>query len=128
MLGSLIFLPKTISYIVLIGLFVAGILEFRQSFIGRVGIFLNSLLLWQIFYNSFYSLPSWFQWYLNIGTIAGIIALVAYIIGQSLPTEFYQICFIAYGSFSILIIVGLYFGFFNQSPSSPPSLGLSVPK
>ena len=124
MFGSLIILPKSVSYIVLIGLVVAGILEFRQSFIGRVGIFLNSMLLWQLFYSSFNSLPNWFQWYLNIGTIAGIIALVAYIIGQSLPSEFYQICFIAYGSISVLIAVGLYFGFFNQSTTS----GLTVPK
>ncbi|MBI2654399.1 hypothetical protein HYX02_06355 [Candidatus Woesearchaeota archaeon] len=110
MIETLIILPKSLSYIAMIGLVVAGIVEFRQSYIGRVGIFLNSLLLWQIFYHYFNNLPNWFQIYLNIGTIIGIIALVAYLSKESLPVEFYQISFLAYGSFSILIIAALWFG------------------
>lgn len=105
MLESLVILPVIVSYIVLVGLFIAGIFEFRHSYIGRVGIFLNSLLLWQIFYPSFNSLPNWFQWYLNIGTIVGLVALVSYLLKKSLPVKFYQICFLLYGSFSIIIAV-----------------------
>jgi hypothetical protein len=104
MTGSLILLPKSISYIVLIGLFIAGVAEIRQGHIGRIGIFLNSMFLWQIFYEQFQELPLWFQWYLNIGTILGLLAIISYILSESLPTEYYQFCFIAYGSISIIII------------------------
>jgi hypothetical protein len=109
MVGSLILLPKSVSYIALILLLIAGVVEIRQGHIGRVGIFLNSMLLWQIFYEPFQTLPLWFQWYLNIGTILGVLALIAYFLHESLPTEFYQISFIAYGSISILVILLLVF-------------------
>ena len=109
MLENLIFLPKSVSAIALLALLAAGIYEFRHSHIGRVGIFANSMLLWQIFYDTFYTSPMWFQGYLNIGTIIGLIALGAYLVGQSLPTKFYQICFIAYGSISVIFII-LIFG------------------
>lgn len=109
MIGSLIFLPKLISSLALIVLLIAGIAEIRQGHIGRVGIFLNSMFLWQIFYESFQTLPEWFQWYLNIGTILGVLALIAYFLHERLPTAFYQFCFIAYGSISILIILLLAF-------------------
>ncbi|MDP2750274.1 MAG: hypothetical protein Q8O89_05580 [Nanoarchaeota archaeon] len=118
MLGSLIILPKAISYIVLIVLLIAGIVEFRQGHIGRIGIFLNSILLWQIFYPTFNTLPSWFQWYLNIGTVIGVIALLAYFSRQSLPTIFYQVCFMGYGSISILIVSVLFiFGVHSVQPA-----------
>lgn len=105
MIGSLIFLPKSVSYLALIVLLIAGIVEIRQGHIGRVGIFLNSMLLWQLFYEPFQTLPLWFQWYLNIGTILGVLALIAYFLHERLPKEFYQFGFIAYGSISILIIL-----------------------
>ena len=50
MIGSLIFIPKIISYVALIGLMIAGIAEFRQGHIGRIGIAGNAFLLWQIFF------------------------------------------------------------------------------
>jgi len=109
MLESLIVLPRTIAYIVLLGLFVAGISEFRKGHIGRVGIFLNSIILWQIFYSSFQNLPVWFQWYLNIGTVFGILALVFYLIRRRTTQRFYQVAYYAYGSFSILIVIVLFF-------------------
>ncbi len=105
MFESLILLPKTLSFIVMIGLIVAGISELRKSHIGRVGIFLNSLMLWQIFYDSFATLPNWFQWYLNIGTVIGIIAILAYLNGNKLPNVFYQVCFLLYGSISVLLAI-----------------------
>jgi len=103
MIGTFIFVPKIISYIGLIGLIIAGIAEFRQGHIGRLGIAANAFLLWQIFFNVFTQLPIWFQWYLNIGTLFAIIAIPSYLFKFSLPKEFYQISFILYGSFSIII-------------------------
>lgn len=108
MLSQLVFLPPAASGLVLIGLLVFGIVEFRQGHIGRIGIFANSILLWQIFFASFSLLPSWLQIYLNIGTFIGIVALLAYAVGQKLPKEFYQVGFVLYGSFSILILVAMF--------------------
>ncbi len=108
MFESLIVLPKTVSIIIIFCLVVAAIFELRHNYIGRVGIFLNSMLLWQIFYKSFDSLPTIMHWYLNIGTIIGIIALFAYLLRQKLPTIFYQFAFIAYGSLSLLIVIGFF--------------------
>ena len=105
MIEDLIFLPKSASYIILVMLLAAGIYEFRHSYIGRIGIFVNSLILWQIFFPAFNTLHPLFQWYLNIGTIIGIIAILSYLLKEKLPTEFYQVCFILYGSISIIIIL-----------------------
>jgi len=109
MIDSLVFLPKSISMLAIIVLIFTGIVEFRQGHIGRVGIFANAFLLWQIFYSSWQILPNWFQLYLDVGTAVGIVALLAYLAKEKLPTEFYQISFILYGSFSVIlaIFVGL---------------------
>ena len=105
MLAFLIFVPPVISYIALIGLLIAGIVELRQGYIGRPAIAGNALLLWQIFFSSFSTLPEFFQWYLNIGTIIAILALMAYFFRLMLPTRVYQLCFIFYGSLSVIMAV-----------------------
>ena len=103
---NLIFsIPKGIFLVGLAGILVAGIAEFRQGHIGRPAIFINALLLWQVFFSVFATLPVWLQWYLNIGSIVGIIAILAYIPRQKLPTEFYQFCYYAYGSLSIILVI-----------------------
>lgn len=102
-------LPKIVFLIGLVGILVTGIAEFRRGHIGRVAIFLNAILLWQIFYSSWIILPIWLQWYLNIGSIVGLIAIVSYIPKKSLPTEFYKFCFVFYGSISIIIVIALSF-------------------
>lgn len=109
MFNTLVFVPKIISYIGLVILVVAGIAEFRQGHIGRIGIAANAFLLWQIFFPIWTNLPILLQWYLNIGTIFAIIALVAYIIKIRLPTEYYQIAFIGYGSFSVILAIAYLF-------------------
>lgn len=118
MLESFVFLPKELSAIAVVGLVVAGIYEWRSGHIRRVGIFLNVLLLWQIFYPSWNVLPDILQIYLNIGTILMIVALISYLsvflpipgIGyMPLPTEIYQFAFYAYGSISILIVAWAFF-------------------
>lgn len=105
MIGSLVFIPKIISYMALAGLIIAGIAEFRQGHIGRLGIAGNAFLLWQIFFPVWTTLPHWFQWYLNIGTILAVIAIPSYLFKFSLPTEFYKFAFIGYGSFSIILAI-----------------------
>lgn len=98
-------IPKGLFLLGLVGVLVAGIAEFRQGHIGRPAIFINSLLLWQIFFSVWTILPTAIQWYLNIGSIAGLIAIIAYMPKWSLPTEFYQFCYYAYGSLSIILVV-----------------------
>ncbi len=98
-------LPKGLFLIGLIGIFVAGIAEFRKGHIGRPAIFVNAIFLWQIFFSIWASLPIWMHWYLNIGSIVGLIALIAYIPKWKLPKEFYQFCFYLYGSLSIIIVI-----------------------
>ena len=100
-------IPEGIFLLGLIGIFVAGIVEFRRGYIGRPAIFANSLLLWQIFFSFWVTLPLWMQWYLNVGSIVGLIAILAYIPKARLPTEFYQFCYYAYGSISLLIVIGM---------------------
>jgi len=99
-------IPKGIFLIGLVGIFIAGLVEFRQGHIGRPAIFANALLLWQIFFSVWSTLPLWLNWYLNIGSIVGMIAIISYIPRHHLPTEFYKFCFILYGSLSILLVIG----------------------
>src|SRR3989344_5694167 len=104
--GILVFsIPKAIFLIGILGILIAGLVEFRQGHIGRPAIFVNSLLLWQIFFSVWAILPALMQWYLNIGTIAGLIALIAYIPKWKLPKGFYQFCFFFYGSISIVLAI-----------------------
>lgn len=104
-------IPKIIFLIGLIGILVAGFAEFRRGYIGRVAIFLNAILLWQIFYPAWDILPIWFQWYLNVGSIVGLIAIFSYFLKGHLITEFYKFCYFLYGSFSIIfaILIAVYF-------------------
>ncbi len=105
MVESLVFIPKIISYGMLFLLILFGIKEFRQGHIGRLGIVANAFLLWQIFYSDWSKLPELFQWYLNGGTILSIIAIPSYLFNVRLPTKFYQIAFLGYGSLSVLIAI-----------------------
>ena len=98
-------IPKVIPLIILLGLLIAGIAEFRKGYIGRIAIFLNALLLWQIFYGAWANLPNYFQGYLNIGSVIGLIALITYIPKISLPTYFYKFAYVFYGSISIIIAI-----------------------
>ena len=111
MTEGLIFIPKVISLLAIIGLVLVGIAEFRKGHIGRIAIAGNAFLLWQIFFPSWDILPTWFQWYLNLGTIFAIIAVPSYLLKNSfrtsLPTEFYKIAYVLYGSFSILIAIAI---------------------
>lgn len=114
MINNVIFLPSSISLLLMIGIAVVGIKEFSQGFIGRIGIVVNSLLLWQIFFPLWNNLSSLIQLYLNIGSVVAIIALLSYLsrfIGFyfSLPTQFYNFALVLYGSVSILIVIILTF-------------------
>lgn len=102
-------IPKGIFLVGIVGILVAGIVEFRQGHIGRVAIFLNALLLWQIFFPVWELLPNWWCWYLNVGSIAGVTALISYfpLTRFKLPSEIYTFCFYAYGSLSIIFVIFL---------------------
>lgn len=102
MSDGLVFLPQPVPLVALVVILVAGIAEFRQGYVGRPAIAANAFFLWQIFYSSWSLLPVWFQGYLDLGTVFAVIAILSYLMSESLPSEFYQLSFILYGSFSIL--------------------------
>jgi len=105
MIPELVVLPKEISFLAMIPLLLACIAERRQEHIGRIGIASNAFFLWQIFYPIWVTLPEWFQIYLNIGTIFALIAIASYLLKIRLPSEYYSIAYILYGSFSVLIVI-----------------------
>ena len=100
-------IPPIISLVILVGLLVAGFAEMRNGHIGRVAIFLNVLLLWQIFYLHWTSLNNLYQIYLNVGSFVGLIAIISYIPATrfKLPTEFYKFSYLLYGSLSIILVI-----------------------
>jgi hypothetical protein len=104
MFSGLVFVPTIVSYIALLILFIAGIAEYRQGHIGRIAITGNAFLLWQIFFIEWSNLLPFLQWYLNIGTILGVVAIISYLWKFSLPSKFYSFAYFGYGSFSIFII------------------------
>lgn len=102
---SLIFIPKPVCWLGLAILLLAALKEYRQGYIGRIGIAANAFLLWQIFFSAWNTLPEWFQWYLNVGTIVAITAMISYVFKESLPSEFYDFCYIFYGSLTVLFAI-----------------------
>ncbi len=45
------------------------------------------------------------KYYLNLGSIFGVIAILTYLPKISLPTEFYKVSFVLYGSLSLIIAI-----------------------
>jgi len=106
MVDGLVFVPKALSLLILAGLVIAGIVELRHgAWIGRPALAANAFFLWQIFFPFWVTLPGIVQIYLNIGTIIAAIALGSYFLGRSLPSEFYQITFLGYGSISVIFAI-----------------------
>ncbi|MEM2939306.1 MAG: hypothetical protein QXU95_03410 [Candidatus Bathyarchaeia archaeon] len=101
----MVILPESFSFLAILGLFLTAIMEIRQGHIGRIDIALNVFLLWQIYYPKWAMLSELFQWYLNISTPFAIVAILSYLIEESLPTEFYRFALILYGSLTILFII-----------------------
>ena len=98
-------IPASVGIILLIGLLVTGFAQFRKGYIGRIGIFSNGLIIGETLCPHWSLIPDWAQIYVYLALIFGIIALISYIFKKSLPTIFYEICFIAFGSVSIIIIL-----------------------
>ena len=107
MMGLLVFFPSIVSIAGIIILALLGWQEYAQGHIGRLGIAANAFFLWQIFFTKWLLLPELFQWYLNLGTLFGIVGVGSYILRESLPTIFYRVALILYGSVSILLIIVL---------------------
>jgi hypothetical protein len=108
MIGSLVVLPPLIATGALILLLLYGYIEIRKHHIGRISMVANVFLLWQVFYNNFALLPGFLQWYLNVGSILAVIGLLTYLSRSSLPSGFYKITFLLYGSLPVLIIIGAF--------------------
>jgi|GEM_PF-5057550 hypothetical protein len=83
MVETLVFIPKILSYVLI--LFLIGVLWlFFDAFkhgepLRGLRFFMGGIafLLWQIFFPAWKSLPAWFQWYLNIGTILMLKAVLS---------------------------------------------------
>jgi len=105
MLKGLIFIPGTVSFLLIVGLMVGGLVEHRQGHVSRPAMVGNAFLLWQILYGDWNLLPDWLQLYLNIGTIVAAAALGSYLLRASLPSEFYVVGYLFYGSVSVLIVI-----------------------
>jgi hypothetical protein len=63
------------------------------------------MLLWQVFFEQWDSLPNWLHLYLNVGTVIGGLALASYLAKAKLPTAFYTFSLYVYGSGTILVLV-----------------------
>jgi hypothetical protein len=95
--------------LVIAALAIGALVEFRQGHIARPMIAVNALLLWQLFYADWSSLPTWLQVYLNGGSVVGVIAMASYTTKVSLPNGFYKVAFLVYGSLSIGIVIAALF-------------------
>ncbi len=108
MIGSLILLPPLISFGAMILLLIFGYAESKKNYVGRVAMVANVFLLWQVFYSKFPQLPGYLQWYLDIGSVLAGIGLVTYLSRSSLPSKFYTITYLLYGSLSVFIVIGAF--------------------
>jgi carbon starvation protein CstA len=105
--SNLVFLPAETASIALLAVVIVGILvEYRQHHIARPAIFGNAILLWQVFFGKWDQLPDWLQIYLNVGTVVGVVALLSYLLKARLPNGFYKLAFYAYGSLTVLVLIG----------------------
>lgn len=104
---SFLVIPSSVGVLLLVGLLAAGFMQFRQGYIGRIGIFCNGLIIGETLCPHWQLIPDWAQIYVYIALVLGIIALISYIFKKSLPQEFYQICLVAFGSASIIIVLFL---------------------
>lgn len=103
---TFIVIPSTAASLVLVACVVLGaIVERRQHYIARPAIFANAVLLWQVFFDDWGTLPAWLQTYLNVGSLVGVLAVVSYLWRFKLPSGFYRFSLYTYGSFTILVLV-----------------------
>lgn len=102
---SIFVLPEQLNLFIVAGLIFALIAEIRKRYIGRPGIVANSLLVIEIMGPHWCKLPVIAQLYLYGAVIVCVIAGLAYLTHTKLSTEFYNFCFIVYGSLSVLMII-----------------------
>jgi hypothetical protein len=105
MISQLVILPSGFAYLALIAVALPAFQEWRSGHIGRVGIFVNVVMLWQIFYAGWSTFPLPLQVYLNLGTVVAIVAAISYIKLVRLPSIFYSVARILYGSLTVGVII-----------------------
>ena len=91
---------KILNLLPAITLIIIGLIS-EKYYVGRIAILSNAVALATYFYPI--EIPVWLIWYINIITVAGILALISYLTKISLFKEFYFIT----GLFSSLISGGL---------------------
>jgi len=96
-----VLMPEPLSLVLLI----VSALLVEKRYIGRLAITSNVFFLWQLFTPHWYELPEIFQLYLNIGLLFAIIALVSYVVKQSLPSGFYKFAKWLFGSLTVVAII-----------------------
>ena len=115
MFGEWIVVPVIYSHLAVFALLIAALAELKEGRIRKIGVVLNVLLLWQVFYPVWDSLSVWFQYYLDAGSVLATVAFVTYFSDIKLKSGFHRLCFLLYGSATLLIaIVWLgYSGYLN---------------
>jgi len=101
---SLVVVPKPVAIGGLIVLGLQGVKQFRQGHIGRVEIVASVFLLSQIVVPNWSVAPTIIQWLTNIGVPVAVIAGLSYLFKESLPTEFYELAYLLFGSLTILVV------------------------
>jgi hypothetical protein len=86
-----------------IALLIVGMASERH-FVGRLNVFSNSLAL-DLFFAKNNFMPWYVILYLVIGTILGIIGLLAYLDKEELFDEYYLVTFVFYSSITVAIIM-----------------------
>ena len=108
MVSAFVFVPQLISFVAMLFLLIYGFRELRRGHIGRIELAANVFLVWQLFFPVWANLPSYFQWYLNIGSVVAVLTLLTYFTRTSLPKGFYKLTLVSYGSIAILAAIGAF--------------------
>jgi len=108
----LIQIPVMVSDVFAIIMLLISAFFVEKYYIGRIAMAGNIFFAWQLLGNLWYQLPEILQGYLNFGLIIAVAAVGSYIFKYPLPTPFYRIGKLFFGSVSVLIIIFYVFAVF----------------
>ncbi|VVB50735.1 Uncharacterised protein [uncultured archaeon] len=110
-IGEFTVIPRELAFILIGVVLYVCVQESMKHRVGRIGMFLNAVLMWQIMYAEFGGLAEWVRVYLNAGTILGLWSISYYLYKIRLKTDFYEVMFVFYASTSIAVV--LVYSFFK---------------
>lgn len=95
-----VIVPEQLSLILLI----ISAVFVEKHYISRLAIVSNVFFLFQLLLPHWYEIPETLQIYLNVGVLFAFVALVSRVSETSLPSSFYRISRLLYGSLTIIAI------------------------